>query len=161
MIVVTNSGPLIALARIGRLELLHALFGKLCVPPAVREEVVASGHGRPGAKEIGAADWVETVHVRDRTAVQLLHDRLAMGESQALVLAIEMKADLLLMDEARGRRIAEARGLNVSGTIGVLVAAKRRRLIPAVTPVLDQLLAAGFRMSEDLYQTGQRLANEI
>lgn len=160
MIVVANAGPLIALAQIGHFDLLRLLYGRLSIPPAVGDEVVASGRGRPGAGEVSTAVWIETVEVRDATAVQLLRERLDLGESQAIVLAIELNADLLLIDEARGRRVSEARGLNKSGTVGVLIVAKRRRLIAAVTPLLNGLQASGFRMSRELYRTARRLAGE-
>jgi hypothetical protein len=160
VIVVANAGPLIALAQIGHFSFLQLLYGELHIPPAVREEVVASGRGRPGAAEVGAANWIHVVEVRDTTAVVLLRDRLDAGESEAIVLAMEMNADLLLMDEGRGRRVAEARGLKKAGTVGTLLVAKKRGLIPAVTPLLDRLLAAGFRMSDELYQAARALAGE-
>jgi predicted nucleic acid-binding protein len=160
MIVVANAGPLIALAHIGHFSLLQSLYGRLYIPPAVRDEVVVSGRGRPGVVEVGAAAWIDVVAVRDMTAVQLLQERLDAGESQAIVLAIELDAELLLMDEARGRRIAEARGLNKTGTLGALIMAKKRGLILAVTPLLDELRAGGFRMDEELYQAARALAGE-
>jgi predicted nucleic acid-binding protein len=160
MIVVADAGPLIALAQIGRFNLLQSLYGQLRIPPAVRDEVVASGRGRPGAVEVSAAAWIRVVEVRDTTAVQLMRDQLDAGESEAIVLALELKADLLLIDEARGRRVAEARGLNKTGTVGTLIVAKRWGLVPAVTPLLDELQVAGFRMSETLYQTARALADE-
>jgi hypothetical protein len=136
------------------------LYGQLRVPPAVRDEVVTWGRGRPGAKETMQASWIHVVDVRDVTAAQLLKERLNAGESEAIVLAIQLGADLLLIDEARGRRVAEASGLNKIGTIGTLIAAKRRGLLSEVTPSLDDLQAAGFRMSEDLHRTSQILAGE-
>lgn len=160
MIVVANAGPLIALAQIGQLHILPALYGQIHIPSAVRKEVLADGRERPGAVEIGAAPWIRIDHVRDRTAVQLLLDRLDAGESAAIVLALELKADLLLMDEARGRRIAEARGLSKTGTVGILIAAKQHGLLPAVTSLLDSLLAAGFRLSAELYRQARLLAGE-
>ncbi len=160
MIVVSNSGPLIALARIGRLDLLRAVCGKLLIPQAVRDELVVSGGYRPGAYEVAAAGWIEVVRVRDVTAVRLLQNRLDAGESEAVVLAIELGADLLLMDEARGRRVAEAQAINLVGTVGLLVEAKRQGVIDAVTPLLEKLRSGGFRMSKDLFRTGQQLAGE-
>jgi hypothetical protein len=160
MIVVANAGPLIALARIGHFPLLHALFGELSVPPAVREEVLSVGVARPGADEFAAASWIRVVDVPDTVAVQLLRERLGAGESEAIVLAIQVHADLLLIDEARGRRVAEMSGLTRTGTIGVILAAKRRGLVQAATPLLDDLVAAGFRMSAALYRTALSLAAE-
>jgi len=160
MIVVANAGPLIALARVGRFDLLQSLYGQLYIPPAVRDEVLTSGFGRPGAEEVGMASWIHIVDVRDVTAVQLLRERLDAGESEAIVLAIQLDASLLLIDEARGRRVAEARGLNKTGTIGTLIAAKKRGLILEVTPLLDDLRTAGFCMDEELYWMSQMLAGE-
>jgi len=125
MIVVADAGPLIALTRISQFGLLPSLYGQLHIPPTVRDEVVILEHERIGAEEVNAAAWIHTVEVRDVTAVQLLRERLDVGESEAIVLAIQLQADLLVIDEARGRRVAEARGLNKIGTIGTLIAAGR------------------------------------
>ena len=161
MIVVANAGPLIALAQIGQLHILPALYGEIHIPPAVRNEVLAHGHERPGAAAVSAAPWIRTDHVRDRTAVQLLLERLDAGESAAIVLALELEADLLLIDEARGRRIAEARGLSKTGTVGTLIAAKQHGILATVTPLLDSLLASGFRLSDELYRKARQLAEEV
>lgn len=80
MIVVTNAGPLIALARIGCLDLLQSLYGQVHIPPAVRNEVVTSERGLPGAEQVDTAAWIHKVDVRDVTAVQLLRERLGAGE---------------------------------------------------------------------------------
>ncbi|WP_347246486.1 DUF3368 domain-containing protein [Thermogutta sp.] len=116
--------------------------------------------GKPGALDVQSADWIRVVEIQDHIAVRLLRERLGAGESEAVVLAMELEAALLLMDEARGRRIAAARGLNIAGTLGVLVLAKKRNLIPAITPLLERLREAGFRMSEDVYQMARVLAGE-
>jgi hypothetical protein len=160
VIVVADAGPLIALATIGHFDVLQPLYGEVRIPPAVRDEVVASGQGRPGEHAVRSADWILTVEVHDTTAVELLRERLDIGESEAIVLAIQLGADLLLMDEARGRRVAEARGLNKTGTIGTLIAARKRGLVAGLAPLLDELIAAGFHMSEDLYRMACRLAGE-
>jgi predicted nucleic acid-binding protein len=160
VIVVADAGPLIALAAIGQFDLLHLLYGQLHIPSAVRDEVIASGKGRPGERAVRSADWIRTVEVDDTTAVQHRTQRRDAGESEAIVLAIQLGADLLLMDEARGRRVAEGRGLNRTGTIGTLIAAKKQGLVISLTPIPDELIAAGFRMSEDLYRTARALSGE-
>lgn len=160
MIVVSNSGPLIALAQINNFELLKTLYNRLYIPPAVQKEVVGLGRGRAGAVEVDLADWIEIVEVQNGTAIQLLRGQLDAGESQAIVLALELQANLLLIDEARGRRIAQAQGLNVTGTVGTLIAAKKRGFIDNVTLLLDGLITSGFRMSAKLYQTAQALSGE-
>lgn len=160
MIVVSNTGPLIALSRIGQFDLLHSLYDQLYIPQAVQDEVVTSGQGRPGAEEVHTLAWIHTVKVYDTTAVHLLEERLDAGESESIVLSIQLEANLLLIDEARGRRVAEARGLNKTGTIGTLIAAKKRGFVSKVMPLVDNLRASGFRMGEDLYQTCRTLAEE-
>ncbi len=85
MIVVSKSGPLIALAALGRFDLLALLYGRLHIPPAVWDEVVASGFGLPGADEVSDAGWIDVQQVKNETAVQILMERLDMGESAANV----------------------------------------------------------------------------
>lgn len=160
MIVVSNAGPLIALAQIGQFNLLRMLYGQLYIPVAVHTEVAASGYKRPGGEELRASTWIHITEISELIAIPLLKERLDAGESEAIALALQLGADLLLMDEGRGRRVAEARGLHKTGTIGTLIAAKKRVLVPEVTVLLDALWAAGFRMSENLYRTAQRLAGE-
>ena len=153
MIVVSNAGPLISLAQIGHFDVLKSLYGRLYLPQAVWREVTASGLGRPGAELVRTAEWIEIVQIRDVIAAQILRERLDAGESKALVLAIELTADLLLIDEARGRRVAEARGMHKSGTIGTLIAAKKRGLIAEIVP-FSPLLPTAHRRGENRGSSG-------
>lgn len=150
--VVSNSGPLIALATIGKLGLLKDLFGQVCIPQSVYDEVVVSGAGEPGAKEVHEAEWVKTLKVEDRLAVTLLQEEMDAGESEAIVLAQELNADRVLIDEAIARRKARLIGLRMTGTLGILLMAKETGLISAVKPVLDDLKQTDFRMSSRVYQ---------
>ncbi len=150
--VVSNSGPLITLATIGKLSLLEALFGELCVPQAVYDEVVAQGSGEPGSAEISAASWIRVHQVQDDLAVHLLQESLGAGESEALVLAQELHAKYVLIDDALARRKAEHIGLRLTGTLGLFLMAKKAGLISAVKSILDELRQTDFRMSDRVYQ---------
>ena len=153
MILVADSSPLIALARIGRLELLNSLFGKLLLPNGVWRELVATNIPRAGADEIAAAEWIERRAVSDCDWVNLLRQDLGAGESEAIVLAKEVNADLLLMDERRGRSAAMRLGLKVSGLVGVLIEAREQKLLPNADIVADELVSkAGFWLSKELYR---------
>jgi len=152
MHVVSNSSPLINLARIGRLTLLRELFGVLIVPDAVWQEVAVEGAGQPGADEVRSAEWIQRQAVMNTQLVQALQQDLDAGEAEAIALSLELGADLLLMDENLGRQTARHLGLRYIGLIGALVMAKRRGLISAVKPHLDLLRdIAGFRVDAALY----------
>lgn len=158
MIVVSNSGPLIALARIGKIDLLESLFHQVRIPKAVTIEI--GGRNKGERTSLYPKSWLKEVCVKDKMALELLRERLGSGESEAIILAFETKADLLLMDEERGRRIASSRQINIIGTMGILILAKQKRLIPAVAPLLEELRARDFRMSDDLAGTVLELARE-
>ncbi len=153
MTVVSNASPLINLARIGKLDLLHELYGELTIPEAVWQEVVVDGVGQPGADQVKASSWIKVQAVANRRFVQALRLELDAGEAEAIGLTIETEAELLLMDEHLGREIARHFGVCYTGLIGVLLEAKHTHLISAVKPLLDALRdVAGFRISDALYQ---------
>ncbi len=153
MTIVSNASPLINLARIGKLDLLRELYGELTVPEAVWQEVVIDGTGQPGAEQVRPSDWIHIRSVNDRRLVQVLRQELDAGEAEAIVLAVETEAELLLMDERLGREIARHLEVRHMGLIGVLLEAKHRRRIPAIKPQLDALRdIAGFRVSDVLYR---------
>lgn len=103
MIVVSNTTPLIGLASIQRFNLLHQIFGKIYIAQAVYDEATVSGREVGGAKkEVSVASWIETVNVKDRLAVEVLLDELDLGEAETIILAREMGAAWVLMDEKRG-----------------------------------------------------------
>ena len=143
--IVSNSTPLIAFARIGELELLHRLVQYVLVPEAVWNEVIETGD-RPGAAEIRTATWVEmrAVRVIPLEIVSLL-DR---GEVEAIALAEEIAADELLLDERAARAVATARGLKIIGTVGLLARAKQRGMITTIRPFLERMQAQGIRYSQ-------------
>lgn len=149
---VVNSTPLIALSLVGQLDLLPALFNEILVPSSVNDEVVLQGRGRPGAKEIAQAEWLI---VRKPATVSPLPPELLgldQGELDVILLAQEVKADWVIIDEKLGRKIARAMGLQVKGTLGVLLLAHRVGLISK---------QEGLAAVRELAQSSVRLSDKL
>jgi predicted nucleic acid-binding protein len=146
MTVISNSTPLVHLSAMGQLELLRQFFGEIQIPEEVYQEVVIKGQGKPGCKEVERAGWIKRVVVKDRLAVSALNNRLGIGESACLILAVETGADLLILDDRSARLEAQGLGLKTTGTIGILLSAAERGLLNFETS-LNELLATGFRLS--------------
>jgi predicted nucleic acid-binding protein len=151
--VVLDAGPVIHLSWLHRLDLLPALFEEVLVPPEVREEVLAAPDGTPGLEDIRAA--LERGHPAVRAAppgspLPSLSSTLGAGEVAAIALAAAVGADLLVSDDAAARREAAARGLTVTGTIGVLVRGREQGRIDAVLPHALELRRLGLWVSQAL-----------
>src|SRR5437588_8129610 len=145
MIVVANASPIINLAAIGRLALLEQLYNSIVIPQAVYHEIAVVGAGEAGATEVQTLEWIETRQVADPTLVAALQMELDKGEAEAIALAVQLKADLLLLDERRGRAVASRLGISSIGLLGLFIEAKHKGLIPVVKPLMDDLvMKAGF-----------------
>lgn len=153
MVVVSNSSPLIALARIQRLDLLPIIFGSVLIPPAVAREIAPSIPVLP--------TWLQIQVPNVLPPASLLRRRLGDGEWEAIALAIALKADWIILDDLSARRAAEATGLNVIGTLSTLVTAKRAGLLKSIRPELDALLRTSFFLSPQLYDELLQAAGEI
>jgi len=130
--VVVNATPVIALALINQLDLLRRLYGEALIPPAVRAEVLAGGPGSPGFVELQRAEWIRVTDLQDPRRADLLSD-LDRGEAEVIALAQELNATLVIVDERLARRHVRRLGLKLTGTLGVLLKAKERGLIPVVS----------------------------
>jgi len=152
VIVISDASPLINLAIIGRLEILPALFGQVIVPKKVFDEVVIQGADMPGAEEVRRAAWIVVKACSNQSLVQSLQQQIDPGEAEAIALALEIRADLLLIDERIGRALAKDFHLPIMGLLGVLKIAKNKGLVSQIKPVLDELIhKAGFRIASELY----------
>ena len=161
MIVVSNTTPLIGLASIGHFDLLHRLFGKVYIPRAVYEEAVVRGREEGGAKrEVAMAAWIEVVEVKDRLSVEVLLDELDLGEAETIVLARELNADWVLMDEKKGRRKVAQLGMRKIGTLGILVKAKELGYLESVREAIYALRERGFSISDRVIDAVLREAGE-
>ena len=142
--VVADSSCLISLSRIGKLEVLHELFGKIIIPGAVYYEVVVRGEGRIGAEDVKKAEWIKKHKVQNALAVRAFKVNLGAGESEAIALASESKADFLILDDFKARQTAEELSLEVIGTVAVLQKAEEKRIIDNLQSVLQDLRNVGF-----------------
>lgn len=137
----SNSSVLIALSQIGRLELLRQLFGQIRIPPAVRQET---------RRSIDPVDWILETSLKQNIGPPILQASLGDGESEAIGLALELRARLVLLDDLPARRLAESLGLPVTGTVGVLLTAKRQGHLATIRDCLDALERHDFWLSENL-----------
>lgn len=153
---VADSSTLIALVSIGHLDLLREFHGEILIPPAVWQEVVVEGSGRPGSLEVKEAwqtGWIKIIPPENRELVRLLERELDEGEAEAIALAIEVKADIIFLDEPEARRVAEFQGLSKAGVVGILLRAKLEGKIPSLRAEFDKLRHEhGFRLSEAIYR---------
>lgn len=156
MIVVPDAGPLILLAGAGCLDLLQRLYARVVVPLIVYEEIVVAGAGLMGSTEVSAATWIEVADAAPDSDLVRILDR---GEAAAIPLAQRLGATLLC-DDAAGRLEARRRGLRVVGTLGVLLAAKRRGLLSRIRPVIVAMREAGMYVSDDLVREVLASASE-
>jgi len=132
------------------------------IPQAVWDEIVVEGEGRPGADEVRGSGWIRCEPVSNLHLARILRRELGAGEAEAIALAVERNADLLIIDERLGREVASYLGLNVIGVIGVLVEAKHKGIIRSVKVYLDKLRElAGFRISDALYNRVLRDEGEL
>jgi predicted nucleic acid-binding protein len=157
MLVVADASALLALAACDQVPLLDALFGTVRVPPAVHAEVVVGG--RPGAEPLRV--YLEgKVALVDAAEYVVAVGGLGRGEVEAMALYRHLSADLLLLDDKRARRIADLNGMQTVGSLGVLLLAKCRSLVPELRPLVARMQDAGIHVSERLKEDVLRRAGE-
>lgn len=155
MNIVSDSSPLIALAKIGMLDIIKY---DIVIPKAVFDEITRPN--RQYAKELYKWGKDKTIEVTNKKAVEYLVLIVDRGEAETIALAEELNADAVLIDDLKARKIAKLRGLNIIGTIGVLLDAKEKGIIGELKPLLDMLIKKKIRVSKELYDHALELANE-
>jgi hypothetical protein len=159
MIIIADSSPLIALAVISKLELLDKLYEKVYVPNAVFQEL--ADNDRAFANELRRFLTGRIKEVKNRLAVDVLLSDIGAGEAEAIILALEQHPDAVLIDDLKARKFAKLRGLNIIGTLGILLKAKKEGLVQEIKPLLDDMLAANIRISEKIRELALQSAQEI
>jgi len=162
MIVVSDATPIILLAKLSDFEFLKTLYQKIYIPQEVYDEIVTKGRGKAGEKEleVAQADWVKVKTVSGQAKIKKLEDVYGLweGESAAITLSQELKANFLLTDDGLARRVAlslfKGTSTMVSGTIGILKLAREKGVISQdqLKSKIESLKAEGFYLKDDLYR---------
>jgi len=156
---VSNTSPLLYLYRIGRIEVLAQIFGAVWTVPAVVAELAEGqkqGYEVPNSAEYG---WLRVKSPQSVPSEWLARD-LGRGEIEAIALALEQPGSIVILDDALARRIAQAAGLEVWGTLRVPLEAKKRKFVPAIAPIVDELRTSGMWISEDVRRRILALSGE-
>jgi predicted nucleic acid-binding protein len=160
--VVSNTGPIIGLAKIGRLDLLNSLAGEILIPPFVHKELF----GKLGAEAVrieeGLRNFIRVAAVTEiEQAMKVALNELDEGERQAIALASGFGKDvLLLIDDRAGRQAARKLGVPVAGVVGPLLLAKEKGLVQRVEPLLEELRESGYWLSDEVVEVARKLADE-
>jgi uncharacterized protein len=158
MLVVSDTSPITNLFRIGQLDILQLVYTQIVIPKAVYDELSEIEIQRD---YIDTLDWITIAEPQNHNLIDILSENLDFGESHSIVLAIELKADFLIIDELKGRNIAETMGIKIVGLLGTLLKAKEKGYIPAIAPILQKLsFETGFYINPTLKNHILKLAEE-
>ena len=160
-IIVSDTSCIGYLAQINQLSLLQIIYGEIIIPETVNAEILnleIKGHNLSHYK---TADWIKIYQDTDLSNVQQYQSVLDKGELQAISLAVDLKADLLIIDEKLGRIVATSMGFDITGLVGILIVAKNKNLIHSVKDALDKVILLGCRISNKLYNTALKSCNEL
>jgi uncharacterized protein len=156
---VCNTSPIQYLHQFGLLDLLPKLGRRVCIPPAVIEELAAGREAGVDLPDPTQLDWVLVRRPVSAAALPLVRD-LGPGETEVLMLGLESRESILVLDDALARRVAVGLGLRLTGTLGILLSAKRAGLVSAMTPQLDRLQALRFHVAPQTRAAVLTLAGE-
>lgn len=149
MIIVSNTTPIISLASIGKLSVIEDLFKEIIIPEAVYSEIKAKESF--GFKEVDSK-FIKVNRILGIKYRDLLLNQLDVGESETIILATEIKADVVIIDDNLAYKIAKNAGLNVIRTLSILLAAKNKGIISEIKPLLDEMISKGRWYSNRVYE---------
>lgn len=159
--VVVNTTPLIALSHVGQIHLLKILYGEIIIPEAVYEEVSVKTESVCKKAVDSSLDWIKVKKIKNQMAKDMYKTQLHDGEVEVMILAKEMEADVVIIDDANAKKYAKYLKLPVTGTLGVLLRAKQEGYIDRLEPVLRQMVEKGIYISQSLIELCLKQAGEI
>ncbi len=156
MTIISDTTPIISLIKINRIDLLEKLFGEVLIPEAVFKELITNTVFENEARIVKSSTFLKTQAVQNIKALKILQAASGLddGESEAIILADELKSDVLIIDERKGRKVAQNLGIPITGTIGILIQAHDEKMLSSeeIKMYLEQLKNSNIRLSENLIQ---------
>ena len=147
--IISDTSCLIILTNIGELDLLHRTFGEIITTKEVLQEF---GEELP--------DWIIVKSATDKYRQRILETQVDRGEASAIALALEFPESMIILDDYKARKIAAQLGLTYTGTIGVIIKAKLKEIIPSIKPLLEKIKQTDFRLSDELELLALKEAKE-
>ncbi len=159
--VIVNTTPLIALSHVGQLNLLKELYGEIIIPQAVYEEVSVKVDSVCKKEVDSSLDWIRVEKISNQMAKDMYKTQLHEGEVEVMILAKEVAADVVIIDDANAKKYAKYLKLPVTGTLGVLLRSKQRGYVDKLEPVLLQMVEKGIYISQSLIELCLKQAGEL
>lgn len=150
--VVVNTTPLIALSHVGQLDILKKLYGEIIIPEAVYKELSAKSESVCKKAVDRSLDWIRVDGVKNQMAKSMYKTQLHDGEVEVMILSKEIEADVVIIDDANAKKHAKYLQLPVTGTLGVLIKAKKEGYVGELKPILYQMVEKGIYVSQELIE---------
>ena len=148
--IISDTSCFIILSKIDELDLLQKLYGEIITTSVIAEEF---GEKLP--------NWVKIQDSIDKFRIQILEIQIDKGESSAIALALEIPESTLILDDIKARKIAQGLGLNITGTIGIIIKAKLQNIIPSIKPIIEKIKLTNFRISLEVERQAYIQAKEV
>lgn len=156
MIIISDTTPIISLIKIQRLDLLEKLFGEVLIPEAVFRELTTNETFKNESTIVKSSKFIKTSPIKNKKSLEILQAASGLddGESEAIILADELKSDVLIIDERKGRKVAQNLGIVITGTVGILIQAHYENMISEeeVKICFEYLKNSSIRLSDSLIQ---------
>ena len=159
--IIVNSTPLIILCKIGQLEILKKLYGEIFIPQAVYKEITAKSDLIKTQINNAAKEWIKIKAIQNHDDKKMYKAKLHDGEVEVMILAQEQKADLVIIDDNAAKKTAKYLQLPVTGTLGVLIKAKMKGIIPNVLLIIEEMERNHFYINKEIKNMVLKAANEI
>lgn len=150
--VIVNTTPLIALSHVGWLDILKKLYGEVTIPEAVYNELSVKAESVCKKAVDSSLDWIRVDKIKNQMAKTMYKTQLHDGEVEVMILAKEVAADVVIIDDANAKKHAKYLGLPVTGTLGVLIKAKQKGYINELRPMLQRMVESGIYLSQSLIE---------